>query len=465
MRANANLDALDAGDAAVLRASLPRFGALEQLAISSPELTSDQNDGLQRIADDERRALRAYFDRFADQGLRDLATLACSTDTGTDCIAHVQHAMTCVAENSCVYERRDSGPFGRAAERACGRSRTTRSSPNGFGAELATGWQDSAFPNERRAWGYGLELRRRLGQRIGAMLRLDRSNGRDAGIDTDGDGRDDVATGRVSRITALAGFSVIPLTPTWDGIWHYLELDILAGYTSMTSPGDEDGFTAGADLSFQLAGTRFGLRALQGFGEASEARSVLAHIGFSAGSAPQYTYVVGCSADEPGLGFSFGFDFPLSGYSLGTGIGYSPPFGGIGLEIAYILSEYFQPLARADVLVFLNGDADHVLHHAVMAGGRIDLAPLLDTGKASRAGPFVTLLAGYAWGAVTQPSKAGSGPVGDASLGWLFEENDVAAWVRLHGRFGLVSDNEDLRALFLSVGFERRFNPDRWDWR
>ena len=205
----------------------------------------------------------------------------------------------------------------------------------------------------------------------------------------------------------------------------------------MTSPGNEDGAMAGADLSYQLAAVRFGLRALQGFGEASEARAVLAHFGIMVGSAPTYSYGAGCdfvrSDDKVGAAVALAIDLPAQRVRLGTGIGYMPP--GFALEGAYNLHPHFQLLARGDLLVFLNGDNDHVLQQALMLGGRFDSSPTEGNGNL-RNGPFLSLLAGYSWGAVTQPSHAGSGPVVDVSVGYLSQGDDGAGWVRLHGRVG-----------------------------
>src|SRR5204862_919857 len=102
---------------------------------------------------------------------------------------------------------------------------------------------------------------------------------------------------------------------------------------------------------------------------------------------------------------------------------------------------HFQPIVRGDLTVFTHGDADHVLHHSLLAGGRIDLTPE-DYNKPERTGPFITLLAGYGWGAVTKPSSAGSGPIFDGSVGYMIQGDDGAGWVRLHGRFGFTPGNE-----------------------
>jgi hypothetical protein len=98
-----------------------------------------------------------------------------------------------------------------------------------------------------------------------------------------------------------------------------------------------------------------------------------------------------------------------------------------------------------------------------MAGGRIDLSPLTNS-YGERRGFFVSLLAGYAWAAVTRPSDAGSGPVADASVGYLYQEYDGMMFARLHARVGLVPENQDLRALFLSAGVELRLDRSSWKW-
>jgi hypothetical protein len=317
-----------------------------------------------------------------------------------------------------------------------------RSPKIGYGVELATGWQDSALPNEHRAWGFGLEVQRRLTNRFALVAHAMRTTGRDAGIDLDGNGRDDDGTGAVSRLIAVGGPSLrfALLQKRW-----FAQLDLLAGYTVMTSPGSEDGAIGGVDLSYRLAGIQIGVRALQGIGDARDTQLVVAHVGIETGAAPQASYGGGCSwverEDKSRTGY--GLDIALSGFGLGTGIGYMPP--SIGFEAVYPRDLRIAPLARADLLVFLHGNKDHVVEHSLLAGARVDLH-----------GPFFDVLAGYGWAAVTRPSSADSGPVADIAIGYAVFDSNVVSRLRLHGRFGLAHDNEDLRAIFASIGFDLR---------
>jgi hypothetical protein len=136
---------------------------------------------------------------------------------------------------------------------------------------------------------------------------------------------------------------------------------------------------------------------------------------------------------------------------------------GFGLEGAYHLHDHFDFLVRGDVLTFPNGDDDRVLQQTLLAGARFDMMPYKE--YSARTGPLFTLMTGYAFGAYTRPSSAGSGPVLDAAIGLGLQETDGGAWVRLHGRFGLVPANSDLRAVFLSVGLELRIDRRRWQQR
>lgn len=387
----------------------------------------------------------------------DLARLACGEEN-SGCVDNVRTAI----DNAVMSNALPTGSFPPTDPGTCDPYVVSIRSPKtGFGAELATGWQDSALPTDHRTWGYGLEARRRLSNRFGLVGRVARTNGRDAGIDSGRDGRDDDGTGSVSRLFALAGpsltFAARRGQPPWFG-----RFDLLAGYTAMTSPGSEDGFVAGVDISYQLAVLAVGVRALQGVGDAADARLVVVHIGPAFGAAPTFSFGGGCPGFEPPeqrSRFGYGFDLALSGFGLGTGIGYMPPT--VGLETSYALHPRVQPLARADLLVFLHGDKDRILHQSLLGGARFDLATKDNLGNYT--GVFVDVLAGYGWAAVTRPSSADSGAVADIGVGYEIDDNDTVIRLRAHARLGLVPDNEDLRAIFLSMGVDLR--PTREIWR
>lgn len=469
-RARANLANLDARSAEVVTAALPTIASLGQLGVSSAELTHEQARVLEDVESDRAlvAAVRAYARAYNREGLLDLARLACNVDE-SPCVHSVALALDCVSNQGMCRVQPYGLPVPERPQPGCDPwSHTEKARKGGFGAEVITGWQDSAFPNEHRAWGFAFEVRRGFGreQRYGVVGRVGFTRGRDAGVDQDGDGRDDVATGAVNRLFAMGGGSMRFLRGYTNDAARFLELDALVGYTEMTSPGNENGVVAALDLSYQLAAVRVGLRAEQGVFEARGMQAVLAHLGIVVGPAPARTKSGGCSGFESGrkntsTKLALAIDIPLSGYELGTGIGYSPPFGGLGIEGAYRLHPYLQLLGRGDLLVFLNGDEDHVLHHSLLAGARIDLAPVEEHTLARR-GPFVALLAGYGWGAVTEPAATGSGPVGDVSVGYAYQMDDGMMWARLHGRFGMTKDNEDLRAAFVSVGLELRLDRRSW---
>src|SRR6478735_1977518 len=110
-------------------------------------------------------------------------------------------AMTSVASA----QPSDSHPF-----QTCDPYVVEHRSPRfGAGLEYATGWQDSGAPTDHRAWSLSLEARRRLNARLGIAARVGRSWGRDAVEDADGDGRDDVGTGAITRWSALVGPSLL----------------------------------------------------------------------------------------------------------------------------------------------------------------------------------------------------------------------------------------------------------------
>jgi hypothetical protein len=339
-----------------------------------------------------------------------------------------------------------------------------RPQPQGaFGGELSAGGQSSGYPVEGRVWGFGFEARRRFSRRLGIVGRFDWTRGRDAGRDRDGDGHDDVATGRITREWLLAGPSITLTSAYYDDVVRWWQIDLLGGYAWTSSQDGEDGVAAGADLSFQLAVARLGLRALHGVGDASEVRALLLHLGIVVGGGPSYTYGGGCGRDSAGdLGtrWAVALDVPLSGYNLGGGPGYLAP--GIALEGAYHMHRHAAALVRGDLLTFPNGDGDRVLYQTLLAGGRFDLTTRGSSSSSLRRGAIFTLLAGYAFGAYTRPSDAGSGPVLDVAIGGGTQADDGAAWLRLHGRFGLTPANSDLRAIFLSIGLELRIDRRRW---
>jgi hypothetical protein len=98
-----------------------------------------------------------------------------------------------------------------------------------------------------------------------------------------------------------------------------------------------------------------------------------------------------------------------------------------------------------------------VLHHGALAGLR------LDHGRPrSRFGFFTAAMAGYTHGAGLTPTTAGSGAIVDLSFARGSRARGGAGYLRLHRRFGVGPDNLDYRAVFLSAGFEVRFDPSRW---
>jgi hypothetical protein len=337
-----------------------------------------------------------------------------------------------------------------------------RTPRTGGSLEFTTGRQSSGFPLEGHAWGFGFDVRRRIARRIGLIARLDRTHGRDAGVDRDGDGRDDAGTGAVNRLSVLGGTTVTLSSTYYDDFVRFIELDLLAGYLATTSQPGEDGFAAGADLSFQLLVPRVGLRVVQGFGDAREARMVLAHVGINIGGMPPFAVRVGCANGDDddnrgGSAWAVGFDLPLSGYALVGDLGYVTP--GFAVETAYYLHPLVQAVARGDVFAFTNGDADRVVHQSLFAGGRIDLS---QPRRSTRIGPSLVVLAGYSFASATEPTRAGSGPVLDASLGFGAHDPTGGVGLRLHGRFGLAPENADVRAVFLSLGVELRLDERRW---
>ena len=234
-------------------------------------------------------------------------------------------------------------------------------------------------------------MRERLTEAVGLVARLDRSTGRDEARDDDGDGRDDASTGAVTRLTALAGLSLAPLITRDPELVRFLQFDPLGGYLSTRSRSGERGFAIGYDMTYQLAVARLGLRTVVGFGDATEERSVLVHLGFTIGAGPQFTYGVGCDHDRrpEGSPLALALDVPLGGWA--TELGYLVP--GVGIEGALHLHPRLDPLVRWDLLAFPGGDRERSLHQSLLAGVRLDLSRR--TEHAPRTGLFGAALAGY----------------------------------------------------------------------
>jgi hypothetical protein len=333
-----------------------------------------------------------------------------------------------------------------------------RSPPYGLGMDWGNGWQRSRYPTDGHAWSFGIEGRMRFGRRFGAVARVDRVAGRDEATDTDHNGKDDLSTGSITRIAALVGPSFVLDNTRYDSTTRSLRLDLLGGYVSTRSQPNESGLAAGADLSLQLSIFRIGVRFVQGTSDADHATMLLAHLGILAGSAPPYRDATDCGAETATRSsrLALGFDIPIAGYGISEQLGYLST--GLGVETLYHLSRSFDALARADLLLYPGHDRDRVIHQAVLAGVRIDHK----SSHAAETGFFSTVLGGYSYGSGLTPTTTGAGPIVDLAFGWGGQGPEGSGYLRLHGRFGVGPDNLDYRAIFLSAGFELRFDPRSW---
>lgn len=421
------------------------------------EIDESQQARLRAVVNGNPDHLVEKLAALSDSQLDDVAAAACNAPDG-QCKTTLAAALRCLVGRCTVrrqvIEREDVG------HPACDPYVKQVTSPAfGLGLEWGEGQQRDARPVDHRAWSFGFEGRRRLTGRAGLVARVDRSSGRDAAIDANGDGRDDVGTENVTRVAVLAGPSLMFAVRRTDAT-RFAQLDLLGGYQWRLSSSGEDGPVAGFDLAYALEVARVGVRVTQGFGDAKDAHAVLAHVGFVVGAGPSFSYGAGCGIETKAVTkLALALDVPLFGFGLSSALDYSLP--GFGLEAAYHLAKAFDVTARADLLMFPNGDRDRTLYHSVLAGGRFDLGG--DSKQSTRTGFFSTVMAGYAFAAGTEPTTAGSGPVADASVGWGGQGDDGMAYLRLHGRFGLSPDNVDARAVFLSAGLELRL--DRRQWR
>lgn len=396
-----------------------------------------------------------------------IAAALCGADLGS-CTESTARALRCAADRCEVaLPKRPRDADVLVVPEYCQPStEPKRSAPFGLGFDWGTGYQRSRYPHDGRAWSFGIEARLRLTNRFSTVARIDRIAGRDAATDEDGNGDDDVWTGSITRIAALAGPSIILARGELEREPRFLRLDLLGGYISTRSQPDESGPAAGIDLAYHLWVFRLGARWIQGFGDAREATTLLAHVGIVGGGLPTRERTGNCDARGRPISrdrrrstrLAIGFDTPLIGYGLSSELGYLTP--GFGAELAWTIVPKLDVLARGDLLLFPGDDRERTIHQAVLAGIRID------HGRRKRysetLGFFTTVMSGYSHAAGITPRETGSGPVGDVSVGWGMQSGEAAAYFRLHGRFGISPDNVDYRAIFLSGGFEIRLDPRRW---
>ena len=439
---------------------IDRFKLAEVRALAG-ELTVPLADPLgaedyARVVELRRRAPASVrLGAIDDSDLAAIASAICAAPSGS-CVDASAHALRCLADRCKVAlpppdPRRDILKPSETCGPYSGRKPPSRF---GVGFDTGTGWQRSKYPADGRTWSFGIETRMRLGRRYGVIARVDRSKGRDLATDANDDGDDDMWTGSITRISALAGPSIAFDLSAYEGTERFLRLDLLGGYIATRSQAAEDGPAAGFDIAFQLAIVRLGARFVQGFGDARDATMVLAHLGFVGGGGP-IAGDNGCDAKPPTRSsrLAIGFDLPLIGYGISSELGVET--FGLGVEALWHLTPRFDFATHADLLYFPGYERERVIHQALLGGMRVDHAP----GK--RTSWFSTYMAGYSHAAGITPST-GTGPVGDLSIGWGTQDGDGAAYFRLHGRFGISPDNVDYRALFISGGFELRFDSKTW---
>lgn len=459
-RGDKHLDTLgETGE--VLRGHALELAGTHRFRIESRNITEPEEQELQRWLEGlapELRAAVQSLGAWSDGELLEIGHALCGRPDQS-CAMSLAAVLRC-ASRGCTVQRVElvRAPPPHTCDPTVGRRYSSRF---GLGFDAGSGWQASAHPVDGLAWSLGGEARVSLGDRkLGLVARLDRSTGRDEGRDEDGDGRDDVETGPVTRLTALAGPSFVPLRTLDPELVRYLQVDVLAGYLSSRSQPGTSGPAAALDLSFQLASKRVGLRIVQGFGDAKDERAVIAHLGLTTGAGPEFDYGAGCSnmSFRPeGSALALALDVPFSGWSQGAGY-----TAGIGVEGALHLRRRLDALLRGDLLASGREGRDFSLHQSLLAGVRfVASRPRGDVGK--RKGVFGAALAGYTLAAAPSSSPVRSGPVVDLALGlYGGGTSDASAYVALHGRLGISPESSDLRAVFLSAGGEWRLDRRRW---
>ncbi len=385
-----------------------------------------------------------------------LVAAALCGNASNACASTTQRALICLADR-CEVVLAPSNVDVLIPDPECTPPERKRTPLLGVGVDWGQGVQRAGAANDGRVTSLGLAARVRYSDRLGFVARVDRTDGRDKATDVEPrDGADDFQSRSITRFSALAGPSLVLDSTKFERSTRSVRLDLLGGYvTTRTLPG-ENGLAVGADLALQLYGLRTGLRFVQGVGDAGNVTMFLAHVGFAVGSTPTHRAEDGCPPKRRSSRLALGFELPFTGGGFSSQLGYMAV--GFGTELIWHLLPRVDAIARVDLLTFPRREADRVIHSAALAGFRFDHGK---RPRRKRTGWYSTLMAGATHGAVLEPSTAGTGPIVDASIAWGMQDDEIATYLRLHGRFGL-SGNEDYRAVFLAFGFEMRFDRQRW---
>jgi hypothetical protein len=440
----------------------PVASELTSLTLPELKLTPDQ---YALVVDLRRRVPATQRLGAVDEAdLPAIAASLCGAATG-GCVATTTRVLLCLADRCTVdFPPEKKPPDLLELPPECDRYRRNKRSPVlGVGFDWGNGVHSSQFPNDGRAWSVGIETRLRLSNRLGAVGRIDRISGRDEATDVDANGSDDTYTGSITRITMLAGPSVVLLHEHYEGSNRFLRVDLLGGRIATSSQPGETGFAAGVDVSYELSVVRMGMRAVRGLGDANDASMLIGHLGLMVGGGPlDHGDINQCRSSGSGRSrLALGFGWTVGGYGIPRDLGYIA--AGIGVEAAWYLSRSIDALAHADLLVFPGDERDRSIHQALLGGLRIDHGAR--KGKRSGVGFFSSAMAGYTHGAMFSPTTAGTGPVADLSVGWGIQSGEGASNLQLHGRFGISEGNFDYRAIFLTFGLELRFDPRTWRGR
>lgn len=325
--------------------------------------------------------------------------------------------------------------------------------------DAGVGWQDSDAPVSGLATSLGFGLDWRLGNRLLVGARASWLRGRDAGVDADGDGRDDDNTGGISSLLLTAGPRVRLLNdrarPT-----SFWELDVGIGGMAATGAGDS-GAVAEAGLSLGNDVARLGARYVQGALDAADHRAALAWFALGFGGGPQYSYGAGCdfvrSDPSTSIPFAIGIHAILSGWGLADELGYLVP--GLAIEVPYYLRYPVDAVARWDFQVYPAGDRDAEVHQSGLLGARVAI-PI--AGEQSTQHLLAQVQLGYSLVTGTEPRDIESGPIVDAGAGYALLTAREGLFARVHARFGIGGDNRDLAAIYVTVGGEMKNAARRW---
>ncbi len=316
---------------------------------------------------------------------------------------------------------------------------------------LGTQWNEPAVDHGAVGLAIGLDVPIVEPLLIGA--RASYVTGGDEGVDGDGDFEDDVDSDNLHSLIATAGPRL--RLGSNDHYWGLAALEIAVGAGAIASlgGGGSPGPALEGGIRLLRGPTHLGIAVTKGLGDAADFATVMVAAGIDIGGVPEPSFVPnGCNeAPEPGgppTPFGFRAELVLLSAALHERGGVGPP--GLAFVGTLPLTTWLDLVARTDAAYYPGYPGDGLVSYAGVLGLRVQPIP-----RAARAF-FFGVASGYAVSFGTQPRAFEDGPVVDIDASYeLNEPNDQGGfYAGVRARFGVIDANEDLRALFVTLGVE-----------